>query len=67
LREIFLEAVEFDEPKARSAYLNQTCGSDGDLRKKIDALEVEQGGRVGKPREKMTRIEDMLAAAIPSK
>ena len=30
--------------------------------KRLDALEVERGQAVGKPREKFTRVEDMLAA-----
>src|SRR5437867_3639039 len=37
-REIFLEALEISTPKARAAYLQEVCGRDVTLRRKVDEL-----------------------------
>src|SRR3989454_3557016 len=37
-REIFLEALEISTPKARAAYLQEVCGRDITLRRKVDEL-----------------------------
>jgi len=47
LREIFLEAAEFNEPEARAAYLDQACQGDANLRQRVEALlsaEADAGG-----------------------
>src|SRR5436305_7556465 len=37
-REIFLSAVEKDDPAERAAYLDQACGGDATLRRRIESL-----------------------------
>jgi eukaryotic-like serine/threonine-protein kinase len=37
-REIFLAAVEKDDPTERAAYLGQACGGDATLRQRVEAL-----------------------------
>jgi hypothetical protein len=37
-REIFLAALEKDDPTERAAYLDQTCGADTTLRRRVEAL-----------------------------
>ena len=36
--EIFFAALEVEDPKDRSSYLDQACGSDPDLRHRVDEL-----------------------------
>src|SRR5438552_524981 len=38
VKEIFLAAVENQDPAARDGYLRTACGQDGDLRRQVDAL-----------------------------
>jgi WD40 repeat protein len=38
LRELFLEAVEIEDAGPRAAFLNQACGEDADLRRRLEAL-----------------------------
>src|SRR5262245_8097468 len=37
-REIFLAAVEKDDPTERATYLDQACGTDASLRQRVEAL-----------------------------
>src|SRR5262249_41845650 len=37
-REIFLAAVEKDDPTERAAYLDQACGADASLRQRVEGL-----------------------------
>src|SRR5262245_50091422 len=37
-REIFMAALEKDDPKERATYLDQACGGDAKLRQRVDAL-----------------------------
>ena len=37
-REIFLEALEMPTPESRAAYLQDACGRDVALRRKVDEL-----------------------------
>src|SRR5438094_7844369 len=37
-REIFLAAVEKDEPAERATYLDRACGADATLRQRVEAL-----------------------------
>jgi WD40 repeat protein/serine/threonine protein kinase len=38
LREIFLEAAELLDPEARATYLDNACGADVELRKRVESL-----------------------------
>jgi len=38
LREIFLEAVEIEDPAARAAFVTQVCGDDAVLRRRLEEL-----------------------------
>jgi hypothetical protein len=44
LREIFLEAAELDDPRARAAYLEAACGNDTSLRQRVEALLAAEAG-----------------------
>ena len=37
-RTIFLEALEKDNPEQRSAFLEETCGGDAELRQRVETL-----------------------------
>ena len=37
-REVFLAAVDRDDPTERAAYLDEACGADATLRRRVDAL-----------------------------
>jgi serine/threonine protein kinase/WD40 repeat protein len=37
-RSIFMEALDFDEPRQRSAYIERACGDDERLRARVEAL-----------------------------
>ena len=37
-RSIFMEALEFDDPQERAAYLGRACGDDQLLRDRVEAL-----------------------------
>jgi serine/threonine protein kinase/WD40 repeat protein len=37
-REIFIAALGFDDPAARASYLDQACGGDAALRRRVEAL-----------------------------
>jgi serine/threonine protein kinase/tetratricopeptide (TPR) repeat protein len=43
-REVFIAALQIDDPAARAAYLDQACGGDNELRKRLDVLLIAQGG-----------------------
>ena len=52
-QEIFAQALELD-PAKRSAFLDEACGSDGDLREQVESLlaamdEAGQHGFFGQP------------------
>jgi serine/threonine protein kinase len=38
LRELFLEAAEIEDASARATFLDQACGNDADLRRRLEAL-----------------------------
>src|SRR5881409_3478468 len=51
LRAVFNEAVEIEDPAERAAYLDQACGQDAVLRRKIDDLlraHEKAGDRIGR-------------------
>jgi len=37
-RDLFIAALQIDDPAERAAYLDQACGGDNELRKRLDAL-----------------------------
>jgi hypothetical protein len=38
VKQIFLAAIERADPKERESYLNQACGDDAPLRRRVEAL-----------------------------
>ena len=49
LRELFLEAIDIEDDKARAAFLEQACGSDELLRRRL--LATQRNGSGGQERE----------------
>ena len=50
--EIFLNAIDCESSKSRQAYLDEVCGSDGDLRAQVELLleaDSKAGSFLGRP------------------
>jgi eukaryotic-like serine/threonine-protein kinase len=59
LREIFLEAAELDDPRARAAYLEAACGNDTSLRQRVEALLAAEAGAGPPPPAAEPAISDV--------
>src|SRR5262249_44934204 len=62
VKEIFLAAVEQNDPREREACLSQACGTDVELRQQVEAL-LRQQGQTGTSREQPVF---QAAALLPS-
>jgi serine/threonine protein kinase/WD40 repeat protein len=64
-REIFVAALGLDDPAARAAHLDQACGADAALRRRVEALlhaHAEAGGFLERPAAAAGPITDPPAA-----
>ena len=64
-RSIFMEALEFDDPQERAAYLGRACGDDQRLRERVEALlrSHRSGGRF--VLDRVPAVEVPVTADLP--
>src|SRR5262245_15171880 len=64
-RSIFMEALEFDDPQERAAYLGRACGDDQRLRERVEALLRSHRSGGGFVLDRAPAVEVSATADLP--
>ena len=64
-RSIFMEALEFDDPQERAAYLGRACGDDQRLRERVEALLRSHRSGGGFVLDRAPAVEVAVTADLP--
>jgi non-specific serine/threonine protein kinase/serine/threonine-protein kinase len=65
-RSIFMEALDFDEPRERSAYIERACGGDERLRARVEALLRRHHGDDKLVLDRMPAVEPSVTEDLSS-
>jgi serine/threonine protein kinase/tetratricopeptide (TPR) repeat protein len=65
-RSIFMEALEFDDPREREAYILRACGGDERLRARVEALLRRHQSDDSLALDRMAAVEVAVTADLPT-